>query len=426
MIEKPKGTNDFIYPESKIREIIWQKIRRVFENFGYKPIETPIFEHVELFKRSAGITSDIVSKEMYEFLDKKGRQLALRPELTAPVVRAIIQNNLTTYNILKFYYIGSIFRYEKPQKNRYRQATQFGIEYFGQENYLADLETILLVHKIYKNLFNLDIEIHLNSIGCKECRPTYRDKIYQYFIQHKEKLCNDCLKRLDENPLRILDCKNPTCKEISLNAPKSVDYLCDNCKAHFSKLLTNVSLQNIPIKENHLLVRGLDYYNRTVFEVKLDNIELGGGGRYDYLVSQISENKYNIPAIGFAGGLERLVNILKEEQKIEKFLEEKKIINFISLTDEADKIITNFYTKIINKVIDEKENLKIEVLLTKFSDLSKALKTADQLQIDYVIFAGEEELKNEELTIKNMKTGKQEKLKIENFILNFYKIVELK
>lgn len=420
MIERPKGTNDFLYPESKIREIIINKITKLFEKFGYKPIETPIFEYVELFKRSAGITSDIVSKEMYEFTDKKGRNLALRPELTASVVRSILQNNLINQNIIKLYYFGYIFRYEKPQKDRYRQATQFGIEYFGQEEYLADFEIIYLTYFLYKNIFNLDIQIHLNSIGCKQCRPIYREKIYQYFSNFKDKLCQDCLKRLDENPLRILDCKNPTCKEISYQAPKSIEYLCHDCKNHFSKLLETLEKLNIPVIQNHLLVRGLDYYNRTVFEIKIDNVDLAGGGRYDYLVNQLSDNKYSIPAIGFAGGLERLINILKEKNK--PLLQENIKINLISLNEEADKILLNFYTKLISKIISE--NLPIEIFITKFENLSKALKTTDKIQMDYAIFIGEEELKNEELTIKNMKSGKQEKIKIHNFFPKIYQIFQ--
>ncbi|MFN4219480.1 MAG: histidine--tRNA ligase [bacterium] len=420
MIEKPKGTNDFLYPESKIRETIISKITQIFEKFGYKPIETPIFEYVDLFKRSAGITSDIVSKEMYEFVDKKGRNLALRPEITAPVVRAILQNNLTNQNLIKLYYFGYIFRYEKPQKDRYRQATQFGVEYFGQEEYLADFEIIYLTYLLYKSTFNLDVQIHINSIGCKQCRPTYREKIYQYFSNFQDKLCKDCQKRLNENPLRILDCKNPTCKEISSQAPKSTDYLCNDCKKHFSKLLQSLEKQNLPVIQNPLLVRGLDYYNRTVFEVKIESVDLAGGGRYDYLVSQLSNNKYNIPAVGFAGGLERLTNILKEKNKLS--LEENIKINLISLTEQADEMILNFYVKLIQKIT--KEKLPVEILLTKFSNLSKALKTADQTKVDYSIFVGEEELQNEELTLKIMKTGKQEKMKIENFFSTLYNFIQ--
>ncbi|MCX7759428.1 MAG: histidine--tRNA ligase [bacterium] len=422
MIEKPKGTNDYIYPESQIRKQVINQILSFLEKFGYEPIETPIFENVELFKRSAGISSDIVAKEMYEFLDKKGRQLALRPEITAPVVRAIIQNNLINQPIIKLYYFGNIFRYEKPQKDRYRQATQFGIEFFGIDKPIADFETILIAYNIYKTIFNLEIEIHINSIGCKDCRPKYKNKIYGYFINFKDKLCSDCQRRLEENPLRILDCKNTTCKEISQDSPKSSEHLCLNCKEHFSKLSEILNSQNIPIIQNSLLVRGLDYYNRTVFEVKHNNIDLAGGGRYDYLVNHISQGKYDIPAVGFAGGLERLTNLLKEKKYINKLLEEKFKINIVSLSEKADKIISNIYSKIIDKII--KKNQNIEIHLTKFDNLSKALKTANKLKINYFIFIGEEELKNDEITIKNMETGKQEKIKIENTISKILQIIQ--
>ncbi|MCS7243150.1 MAG: histidine--tRNA ligase [Candidatus Calescibacterium sp.] len=422
MIEKPKGTNDYLYPESQIRKQVINQISSFLEKLGYEPIETPIFENVELFKRSAGISSDIVSKEMYEFLDKKGRQLALRPEITAPVVRAIIQNNLINQPIIKLYYFGSIFRYEKPQKDRYRQATQFGIEFFGMDKSIADFETILIAHNIYKTIFNLEIEIHLNSIGCKDCRPEYRNKIYNYFTNFKDMLCSDCQRRLEENPLRILDCKNETCKEISQKSPKSSEYLCQNCKEHFTKLLEILKNQNIPIVQNPLLVRGLDYYNRTVFEVKHNNTDLAGGGRYDYLVNQISQGKYDIPAVGFAGGLERLTNLLKEKKYTNKLLEEKLKINIVSLSEKADNIMSNIYSKIIDKII--KKNKNIEIHLTKFDNLSKALKTANKLKINYFIFIGEEELKNDEITIKNMETGKQEKISIENTISKILQIIE--
>ncbi|MCX7971739.1 MAG: histidine--tRNA ligase [bacterium] len=418
MIEKPKGTNDYIHPESTLRKEITNKITSFLENLGYKPIETPVFENIELFKRSAGITSDIVSKEMYEFQDKKGRHLALRPEITAPVVRAIIQNNLLLNHVIKLYYVGSIFRYEKPQKDRYRQATQFGIEYFGQEDYLADFETILICHHIYNSIFNLQVEVHLNSIGCQECRPSYRESIFEYFSKFEDKLCSDCKRRLNENPLRILDCKNPVCKEISNEAPKSIDHLCTSCKKHFNNLLQTLNDFKIPIKLNTLLVRGLDYYNRTVFEIKCNNVDLAGGGRYDYLVREISQGKYDIPAIGFAGGLERLTNILQEQKTFKSLLKEKIRINLVSLTEKADKIISGIYSKLLEKIVLKKkiDTPDIEIYLTKFENLSKALKASDKLKINYVVFVGEEELNQDEVTIKNMETGKQQRTKIESFI----------
>jgi len=411
VIERPRGTNDYIPPESNIRSKVLRIITDFFEKLGYEPVETPIFEHTELFKRSAGISSDIVYKEMYEFKDKKGRDLALRPELTAPVVRAIIQNNLIQKNIIKLYYVGSIFRYEKPQKNRYRQATQFGIEYFGQENYFADLEIINLTYILYSKLFKMDVEIHINSIGCLNCRPVFKEKLYDYFVKFEQDLCEDCKRRLTENPLRILDCKNPICKEISLESPKSIDYLCNDCKTHFNSLLNSLSLHNIPTKIDNHLVRGLDYYNRTVFEVKYKDVDLAGGGRYDYLVNQI-DSRYDVPAIGFAGGLERLINTLTSPDYL---LTKKTKIVLVSLTDQADQIVFNLYSRIVNKLskcLDS--NFEINVL--KFSSLSKALKNADKTGMDYFIFMGQEELNNNLVAIKNMKTGKQEKIEIENFL----------
>ncbi|MGB9638653.1 MAG: ATP phosphoribosyltransferase regulatory subunit, partial [bacterium] len=221
MIERPRGTNDFIPPESSLREKIINLISDYLKAFGYELIETPIFEKVELFKRSVGVGSDIVLKEMYEFKDKKGRDLVLRPELTASVVRAVIQNKLYNNNYLKFYYIGPIFRYEKPQLGRFRQATQFGIEYLGNPHFIADFEIIFLTQNLYNYIFNkfniknIEFKIHINSIGCNNCRPNYKNKLYEYFIKYKDDLCSDCQKRLELNVLRILDCKNPVCKKIS-------------------------------------------------------------------------------------------------------------------------------------------------------------------------------------------------------------------
>ncbi|MEN3015131.1 MAG: histidine--tRNA ligase [bacterium] len=416
MIEKPKGTNDFLYPESSARQRVVSLITEIFEIFGYRPIETPIFEYSELFKISAGLASDIVSKEMYEFLDKKGRNLALRPEITAPVVRAIIQNNLVNeLPIIKLYYVGSIFRYEKPQKDRYRQATQFGIEFLGLENEFADFEVIYLAHKIYQ-LLGIQTEIHLNTIGCIKCRINYRNQVYEYFKKYQSQLCKDCNRRLEQNPLRILDCKEQSCKNISLNSPKSIDYICTDCKKHFQNLLEHLSNHNIPIIQNPLLVRGLDYYNRTVFEVKYQGVDLAGGGRYDYLVSMISKDKYNIPAVGFAGGLERLVNTLQQNNLLSKILNEKTRIALISLCDKADKIILNLYMRISSKLTEKKINNEFEIHLLKFDNLSKALKSCNKLNLNYAIFVGEEEISNDEITIKNLDTGKQEKIKIESFL----------
>jgi len=414
MIERPRGTMDYIPPESNLRLKVIDIITKFFENLGYEPIETPMFENVELFKRSAGISSDIVYKEMYEFKDKKGRDLALRPEITAPVVRAIIQNGLIQKNILKLYYVGSIFRYEKPQKNRYRQATQFGIEYFGVDNYFADFEVINMVYILYNKIFKMDIKIHLNSIGCLNCKPVFKEKLYNYFVNYKNDLCIDCQRRLVENPLRILDCKNPKCKEISLNAPKILDYLCDDCKSSFDFLINALSLHNIPFEIDYYLVRGLDYYNRTVFEVKYQGVDLAGGGRYDYLVNEI-DKKYSLPAIGFAGGLERLISTLPQNLDL---IPKKNKIAFISLTDQADKIIFNLYLRTLNRAIEGKLKCDIEVGLLKFNNLSKALKNANRIEIDYVLFIGDEELANDSISLKNMKTGKQETIKIENFIPN--------
>jgi len=421
MIERPRGTNDFIPPESTLREKTIKLISDYFKIFGYNLIETPIFEKSELFKRSVGDTSDIVLKEMYEFKDKKGRNLVLRPELTASVVRAVIQNRLYNNNHLKFYYIGPIFRYERPQLGRFRQATQFGIEYLGNPSFFADFEIIFLIQNLYNYIFNnfnikkREFKIHINSIGCNNCRPNYKLKLYEYFVNYEKSLCQDCQKRLNLNVLRILDCKNLVCKNISINAPKSIDYLCLECKNHFENLLNLLKMNNIIFVIDNYLVRGLDYYNRTVFELKaiLDNniIDLAGGGRYDYLANFI-DNNYNIAGCGFAGGLERLTLTINNYNP-QKLSNSTKIL-FTIISDQKD---LNIFKYLLNTI----ENINSNVNLLKdnhsfyFSvenTLKSALKLANNMDLDYIIFIGEQEIEKNIFQIKNLKTGKQKEFSL--------------
>lgn len=418
MIERPRGTNDFIPPQSLLREKIINLISDYFKVFGYEHIETPIFEKVELFKRSVGTSSDIVLKEMYEFKDKKGRDLVLRPELTASVVRAIIQNKLYKNSYLKFYYIGPIFRYEKPQLGRFRQATQFGIEYLGNPNFFADFEIIFLTQNLYNhilnkfNIKNMEFKIHINSIGCNNCRPNYKQKLYDYFINYKNDLCLDCQKRLDLNVLKILDCKNPQCKKISLNAPKSVDFLCLDCKNHFSNLLNLLKINNINFVLDNNLVRGLDYYNRTVFEVKviLDNntIDLAGGGRYDYLASFI-DNNYNIPGCGFAGGLERLTITINNYNKLSKTIK----ILFTLIDSKQNSNNFKYLLNILENVNNNTNNLKdYSFYFSIENTLKSALKKANNINADYILFIGDQEIEKNIFQVKDLKTGKQKEFSL--------------
>ena len=422
MIERPRGTVDFLPPESSLRENLAHLISEYLKVFGYNLIELPIFERVELFKRSVGEASDIVLKEMYEFKDKKGRDLVLRPELTASVVRAIIQNNLYNNNYLKFYYIGPIFRYERPQLGRYRQATQFGIEYLGNPSPLADFEVIFITQNLYNYIFNKfnirnpEFTIHINSIGCNNCRSEYKKKLYEYFVNYKEKLCSDCQKRLELNVLRILDCKNPSCKELFPNAPKSIDYLCTDCKNHFNTVLNLLALNNINFVIDNYLVRGIDYYNRTVFEVKanLDEnlIDLAGGGRYDYLANFI-DTKYNIAGCGFAGGLERLTLIITNKTDIKEHLNLTSIL-FAVIGNELDINILQYTVNIANNVNNIVNDLKNKYSFHFYVEpnLKSVLKKANSLNIDYVIFLGAYEIDKNIFQIKNLKTGKQKEFSL--------------
>lgn len=436
MIERPRGTNDFIPFESILREKIIYTISEYLKVFGYNLIETPIFEKIELFKRSVGESSDIVLKEMYEFKDKKGRNLVLRPELTASVVRAVIQNKLYNNNYLKFYYIGPIFRYERPQLGRYRQATQFGIEYLGNLSFLADFEIIFLTQNLYNYIFNkfniknIEFKIHINSIGCNLCRPTYKKKLYEYFINYKNDLCQDCQKRLDINVLRILDCKNLTCKNISINAPKSIDYLCLECKNHFDNLLNLLTMNNIDFILDNYLVRGLDYYNRTVFEVKaiLDNniIDLAGGGRYDYLANFI-DSSYNIAGCGFAGGLERLTIFINNyNSNITKLLSPVKILFTIIHNNQninIFKYLLNIFQNVNNYINNLKERYSFYFSIE--SSLKSALKKANAMDINYIIFIGDYEIEKNVFQVKDLKNGKQKEFSLDQINLIIKNIEEL-
>ncbi|MEG2073183.1 MAG: histidine--tRNA ligase, partial [Angelakisella sp.] len=313
----PRGTKD-ILP----REIAkWQYLERTLLNtaelFGYKEIRLPTFEHTELFCRSVGETTDVVGKEMYTFIDKGNRSITLRPEVTAGAARAAIEHGLLGDALpLKLSYAMPCFRYEKPQSGRFREFNQFGVELYGAVAPTADAEMISLATEAYETLGVQGIVVELNSIGCPACREVYHKALREYFEGKKDKLCDTCLERLEKNPLRILDCKNPECGEIASDAPKMLDYLCHDCTEHFGKVKALLSESNIAYIVNPTIVRGLDYYTRTVFEFVYTDREgnrsvCGGGGRYGGLLRQLGGQDYE--GIGFAMGLERLLKVMEEQ-----------------------------------------------------------------------------------------------------------------
>ncbi|NQT30285.1 MAG: histidine--tRNA ligase, partial [Candidatus Saganbacteria bacterium] len=327
----PRGTKDILPEETSLWQYLEQTCRQIFDLYNYSEIRTPIFEKTELFTRSIGQTTDIVSKEMYEFKDRKGRSLTLRPEETAPVVRACVENNLISLDkITKLYYIGPMFRYERPQAGRQRQFHQAGVEVFGSADPLVDAEVILLNMQLFDALGLKNLEVDINSVGCKKCRPEYQKKLKTYFKNNIKHMCVECQERFEKNPLRILDCKEVKCQKFVNDAPASIDMLCPECSEHFAKVIEYLKEAGCNFKINNRLVRGLDYYTKTSFEIVSNQLgaqnAVSGGGRYDTLVAELGGK--SIPAVGFAIGLERVIEIIKNDKL--KMTNEGKIILFVA------------------------------------------------------------------------------------------------
>ncbi|MGB9613655.1 MAG: histidine--tRNA ligase [Candidatus Margulisiibacteriota bacterium] len=398
----PRGTKDILPDETPVWQYLENTCRGVFEIYNYQEIRTPIFEVTELFTRSIGSTTDIVKKEMYEFKDRKGRSLTLRPEETAPVVRACLENNLISPDQLtKLYYFGPMFRYERPQAGRQRQFHQAGVEAFGSADPRLDAEIIQLAVKLFEKIGLKNLEVEINSVGCKLCQPSFREAIQQYFVKYVKDMCEDCKERLKLNPLRILDCKEGPCQKYISKAPASVDYLCADCKTHFEEVVGWLGRLGVRYRINDRLVRGLDYYTKTTFEVVSKQLgaqnAICGGGRYDDLVEELGGKP--IPAMGFALGLERVVEVLKNEKLIMK--NGGKIILFIATVgEEAKGIGFDLLTKVREKGIAADMDY-----LGK--SLKAQMKTADRLGAKYVYIVGEEELTKRIAVLRNMQTAEE-------------------
>ncbi len=397
-INTVRGFHDIFGEDlSKFRRVS-NTIRDLLHQYNFQEIILPVVEFAELFQRSIGEVTDIVQKEMFVFEDKKGRLLALRPEGTASAVRAYINNKLYAFRpYQKLFYEGPMFRYERPQAGRYRQFHQIGAEIFGTLDPVADAEIISIVYKTLKKL-GIDAHIEINSIGCKVCRPRYRQTLVEYLNSVSGELCHVCLERKDKNPLRVLDCKVPTCKEAVKDAPKMIQFLCDECKTHYESLKSLLYTLNIPYVENYNLVRGLDYYTKTVFEAvsEEEDITVIAGGRYDYLVEELGGPP--TPAIGFAVGIERLSMLLRETPKDDELY---VVIPFGNVVD---------YALNVSNVLREKRK-KVEFSYKKGS-LKKQLELANKLGASYVVIIGEDEKEKQVVTIKNMQSGEQRIIKI--------------
>ncbi len=403
MYQAARGTIDILPEEQPYWRYVEKVIAEIAQLYGYKRIDTPIFEDTALFRRSAGEFTDIVQKEMYTFDDRGGNSLTLKPEGTPAVCRAYIQHGMQNLpQPVKLYYFSPIFRYDRPQAGRYRQHYQFGCEAIGEDDPAIDAEVIDMAWRFYKALGLTNLTLQLNSIGCKECRPAYLKVLKDYYNKYIGILCADCKKRLDKNPLRLLDCKQTACQHIAQNAPHSIDGLCPACAAHFTQLQKYLGLLGIPFLINHQLVRGLDYYTRTVFEVQPEDESsqstIGGGGRYDGLIEELGGKP--TPALGFATGIERIIlNLKKQGVKIPTPPISQAFIAYMG-EKARDKAL---------KLTADLRQAGISIIMSSGAKSLKAqLRQANSLGARWAVIIGEEEVKAGTITLRNMADASQE------------------
>lgn len=402
MANAPKGTKDILPEESYKWQYIEKTVRDVAHKFCVKEIRTPTFEHTEVFSRGVGEGTDIVNKEMYTFLDKGGRSITLKPEGTAGVARSFIENGLLNTALpVKLYYITSCFRYERPQAGRLREFHQFGIEFIGSKEADIDAEVIIMGKTLFEKLGVGGISLYINSIGCKECRRNYENALKEYLSAQKESLCELCNERLEKNTLRVLDCKNDKCKEITKNAPCILDYICDDCKAHFEKVKKLLDLAGVEYKVNPNIVRGLDYYTKTVFEFVSENIgaqgTVCGGGRYDGLIEQLGGAK--APGIGFAMGIERLL-LLMENTSVEIPNDQKVKIYLAPMGEKAGEIAFGLVSQLRSKGVTADIDHMARGIKAQF-------KYADKIGAEYVGVLGDSEIADGVIKVKNMADGSE-------------------
>jgi len=403
----PRGTSDIFGRDIEYRNFIISKARELFKIFNYREIITPAFEHTEVFDKSIGDSTDIVSKEMYTFLDKKGRSLTLRPEGTAPVVRAVIEHKMYAQNLpLKLFYIENMFRYERPQKGRMREFWQLGVEAIGSGQSFIDAEVIWLLNAFFEKLGFKNLKLLINSIGCIKCRKEYIQVLINYLSPKKDKLCPDCRYRLEKNPLRIFDCKVDQCRLVIKDSPKIYSYICDACRQHFNQVTGFLKILGISFIIKEDLVRGFDYYTRTIFEIISEDLKsvqnaLGGGGRYDKLIEQFGGP--DIPSIGFAVGLERTY-ILMKQLNLNFAIGDNKKIALVALMDRS-------YQKYALSLIKfTRDNGYACDLSHEIKSIGSQIKWAEKNAYDFVIIIGEDEVKTDSCTIKDIKKFTQHKI----------------
>ena len=409
MIQKQRGTMDILPAEIPAWRFVEEKARETASLFGFEEIRFPTFEATELFARGVGGTTDVVQKEMYSFCDRDGRSITLRPEGTACVARSLVENGLCSDTMpKKLFYLINCFRYEKPQAGRSREFFQFGVEMFGAPSPAADAETIALADSLIRSLGIRDAVLHINSIGCPSCRTVYHKALKEYFSSRRDELCETCKGRLETNPMRILDCKSPICGEIAKDAPVMIDYLCDDCRAHFDSLKKLLAAQNIAFEIDTHIVRGLDYYTRTVFEFICPAIgaqsTICGGGRYDGLISEIGGPA--LPGIGFATGITRLLLAMK--------------LNGVEITDESRPAL--YLAPLGESAVEKaasivsslrKEGIRAESDLVGRS-LKAQMKYADKKNARFTLMLGDSEIESGKAQLKNMDSGEQTEIVLDD------------
>lgn len=409
MLQKPKGTLDIYGEDGKIFDYISNYTSAFMSLYNYEFIKLPTFESTELFYRGVGDTTDIVNKETYDFLDKSNRKMTLRPEMTAGTARCLIEDKLYAEGVKKFYYLGSCFRYERPQSGRLREFTQFGIECFNVSNPKVDAEVISLAYRHLSGLGLTNLVVKLNSLGNKESRKEYNEVIKEYLSKDYDNLCDTCKERLSKNPLRILDCKYDGEREYIKNAPKTLDYLNEESKSYFEEVKSSLESLGIPFVEDSTLVRGLDYYSHTVFEIISDIPELGkantlcGGGRYDGLVELLGGP--STPGIGFAMGIERIIILLKE---LECYVPDRELDVFVMNLDN-----TNYAFQIIDDL--RLSEFSVETDYTG-KNMKGMWKLVDKLNPKFVLIIGEDERVNDYITVKDNITKEETKVKTSDLI----------
>ena len=412
-----KGTRDVLPKEVHKNQYIEATVLDTAEKYGFKEIRTPVFEHTELFQRGVGDTTDVVQKEMYSFDDKGGRNITLRPEGTAGAARSFLENGLCNEALpQKVCYLTSCYRYEKPQAGRLREFHQFGVECFGTASPLADAEIISLAKSVFDTLGVQDISLEINSIGCPSCRAEYHKALKEYFSARKEELCDTCRDRLERNPMRILDCKSPVCSEIAKDAPVVLDYLCEECKTHFDEVKKYLDAEHIEYKINPRIVRGLDYYTKTVFEFISNSIgaqgSVCGGGRSDGLIEELGGA--HTPSLGFGMGLERLM-LLMETQGCDFPKAEKPDLFIVALGDKATL-----------KAVEIAKDMRAEGFSCLY-DLNKRslraqMKYADKLSSKFTIVIGDNEVEAGIAKLKNMESGEETEIALATFVSGYYNI----